>query len=100
MQRGLEEINAKMTRTRAENAALAQENDALSAYIDSLMSSINAMGSKIAADKGGSPSLLQRLNGGRKTARKSMPGKPSAASSAAALNAIAAPYAQRGSNPP
>ena len=48
--------------------SLTQENDALSSYIDSLMSSVSAMGSKIAAEKkGGSPGLLKRLSSARRS---------------------------------
>ena len=51
LQRGLEEINSKITSTHAENAALTKENETLSEYIDSLMANVAAMGAKITADK-------------------------------------------------
>ena len=65
LQRGLEEINSKITSTHAENAALTKENETLSEYIDSLMANVAAMGAKITADKT-SPSLASRMLGGRR----------------------------------
>ena len=63
LQRGLEEINSKITSTHAENAALTRENATLSEYIDSLMGNVAAMGAKITADK---TSLRSSLLGGQR----------------------------------
>ena len=69
LQKALDELNGKISSTHAENAAIARENETLTQYIDSLMADVNAMGSKIVADKAAVPSLrsFSRMVSGRKS---------------------------------
>ena len=82
LQRGLVEINFKLSETQKENADMAKEIEGLSAYIDSLMKRVLSMGSLITSDKSKVGGKKGMFGGSKsvpvKTPPPPAPGRPTA----------------------